>query len=251
MDLTYRSPFAIDGSSDEDEDDGSHLRDDEDSVNSGNEDASSDQRRLFHDSDEMSGSRRPSELDADDSRALLSLEKNIANMERSMSTSHNPRGNSRWERMWVQSVCECVQSFARKEVSPKCGLHARMLAHSADWIHILATMNLSTTTLFHSQHWVIAGSCFVTQGELGLALEHDPNQLLSEVVPHEDGAPKQSDFLGFFPMSFPSSSQHVISPCSHRRWALPIFGVFPLGNLFSMCKLPSRLTNLRAKHSPG
>ena len=73
MDISYRSPFAID--------------DTDDSMDEEEFAAGSDENGHHDDHDDDDMSRRPSECDNDDSRALLSLERNIANLERSISHS--------------------------------------------------------------------------------------------------------------------------------------------------------------------
>ena len=90
LEISYRSPFALE-ESDEEEDEEDSEDDDEDD----------DEEDFYYEDEEQddylaSSSRRHSELDADDSRALIEdVGRNIANIERSMSNNGIKTGN-RW-----------------------------------------------------------------------------------------------------------------------------------------------------------
>ena len=86
LEISYRSPFALEESDEEEDEEDFYYEDEE------------------QDDYLASSSRRHSELDADDSRALIEdVGRNIANIERSMSNNGIRTGN-RWANSKINKI---------------------------------------------------------------------------------------------------------------------------------------------------
>ncbi len=89
LEVRYRSPCGVEASDSDSADDRLECDDyDDEDQDDDDLDKASDNYTCDDDLD-TGASRRASEVDADDTRALIDLERNIANIERSMNNNGN------------------------------------------------------------------------------------------------------------------------------------------------------------------